>query len=56
LDYYGGYAPVGYYNPVYAWISKREFNKFLQGLADQGYYLVVDNGLAKEVLSSISNF
>jgi hypothetical protein len=54
LDYYGGYAPVGYYNPVYAWISKREFNKFLQGLADQGYYLVVDNGLAKEVLPSVS--
>jgi hypothetical protein len=53
-NYYGGYAPVGYYNPVYAWISKREFNKFLQGLVDQGYYLVVDNGLAKEVLSSIS--
>ncbi len=58
LDYYGGYAPVGYYNPVYAWISKREFNKFLQGLLDQGYYLVVDNGLAQEVLSSagISNY
>jgi hypothetical protein len=36
LNYYGGYAPVGYYNPVYAWISKREFNKFLQGLVDRG--------------------
>jgi hypothetical protein len=58
LDYYGGYTPVGYYTPVYAWISKREFDKFLQGLVDQGYYLVVDNGLTKEVLSSIriSNF
>lgn len=54
LNYYGGYAPVGYYNPVYAWISKREFNKFLQRLVDQGYYLVVDNGLAQEVLSSIN--
>ena len=54
MDYYGGYAPVGYYNPVYAWISKREFSRFLQGLVDQGYYLVVDNAFAKEVLSSIS--
>lgn len=58
LDYYGGYAPVGYYNPVYGWISKPEFNKFLQGLVDQGYYLVVDNSLAQEVLSpiNISNY
>lgn len=53
LDYYGGYAPVGYYTPVYAWISKREFNKFLQGLVDQGYYLVIDDGLVNDVLSSI---
>ncbi|MBI3481187.1 MAG: hypothetical protein HY016_12675 [Nitrosomonadales bacterium] len=53
LSYYGGYAPVGYYNPVYAWISKREFDKSLQGLVDQGYYLVIDNGLTQEVLPSI---
>jgi hypothetical protein len=52
-DYYGGYVPVGYYNPVYAWISRREFNRFLQGLVDQGYYLVVDNGLSN-VLSPIT--
>jgi hypothetical protein len=52
-DYYGGYAPVGYYTPAYAWISQREFNKFLQELIDQGYYLVIDNGLTKDVLSSI---
>lgn len=52
LDYYGGYAPVGYYNPVYAWISKREFIMFMQGLLDQGYYLVVDNGIARELLAS----
>ena len=54
LNYYGGYAPVGYYNPVYAWISRHAFNKFLQGLVDQGYYLVIDNGLAQEVLPFIS--
>jgi hypothetical protein len=52
-DYYGAYVPVGYYNPVYAWISRREFNRFLQELVDQGYYLIVDNGLVN-VLSSIS--
>jgi hypothetical protein len=50
--YFGKYAQVGYYNPVYSWISRNEFNKFLQGLMDQGYYLVVDNGLVN-VLSSI---
>lgn len=54
FDYYGGYAPVGYYNPVYAWVSKRELEKFLQELVDQGYYLVVDNNLAREMLPSIS--
>lgn len=56
MDYYGGYAPVGYYSPVYASISKREFNRFLQELLDQGYYLVIDNGLIKEVLTSAINF
>lgn len=53
LNYYGRYTPVGYYSPVYAWISKREFNKFLQGLVDQGYYVVIDNGLEQEMLSSL---
>lgn len=53
LDYYGGYAPVGYYNPGHAWISRSDFKKFLQGLVDQGYYLVIDNGLAKDVLPSV---
>lgn len=53
LDYYGGYAPAGYYNPGHAWISRSDFKKFLQGLVNQGYYLVVDNGLAKDVLPSV---
>ncbi|MEO8342278.1 MAG: hypothetical protein ABI536_00525 [Gallionella sp.] len=53
FDYYGNFAPVGYYTPVYAWISMYEFNKFLQGLVDQGYYLVVDNGIV-DVLSPIT--
>jgi hypothetical protein len=50
LNYYGGYLPVGYFSPVYAWISKPAFNKFLQGLLDQGYYVVIDTGLIGEVL------
>lgn len=50
--YFGGYAQVGYYNPVYSWISRDEFDKFLQELVDQGYYLVVDDGLV-DVLSQI---
>ena len=53
FNYYGGYAPVGYYSPVYAWISKPAFNKFLQGLLDQGYYVVIDTGLIGEVLPFI---
>lgn len=52
FDYYGRYSPVGYYSPVYTWISKSEFNKFMQGLIDQGYYLVVDNGII-DMLSPI---
>jgi hypothetical protein len=50
--YFGRYALVGYYNPVYSWISRHEFDKFLQGLVDQGYYLVVDEGLV-DVLTPI---
>lgn len=53
LDYYGGYAPAGYYNPLTSWISRREFNKFLQGLVDHGYYLVIDESFAETVLPFI---
>lgn len=41
FDYYGGYAPVGYYNPMHSLVSRREFEKFLQRLLDEGYYLVI---------------
>jgi hypothetical protein len=54
LNYYGSYAPVGYYNPMRAWISKRQFNTFLQGLVDQGYYLVVASAFVEEVLPSVT--
>lgn len=56
LDYYGNYAPVGYYNPVYSWISKRAFNKFLQGLMDQGYYLVINNTLVEYMPLSFKSY
>ena len=56
LNYYGNYAPVGYYSPVYAWISKRAFNKFLQGLLDQGYYLVIYETLVGDMPASIKRF
>ncbi|MBI5438657.1 MAG: hypothetical protein HY936_06870 [Nitrosomonadales bacterium] len=49
FNYYGGYAPAGYYNPLTSWISRREFNKFLQELVDHGYYLVIDEKLMKFV-------
>lgn len=38
--YYGGYAPVGFCNPFYSWIFTKDLNRFLQGLLDNGYYLV----------------
>lgn len=38
--YYGGYAPVGYCNPFQTWIFTKDLNRFLQGLLDNGYFLV----------------
>lgn len=38
--YYGGYTPIGYCNPFKTWIFSAELNRFLQGLLDNGYYLV----------------
>ncbi|MDO8813400.1 MAG: hypothetical protein Q7J38_15400 [Gallionella sp.] len=49
FNYYGDYAPVGYYSPLASWISLSELNKFLQGLMDQGYFLVIDVKLMKFV-------
>lgn len=56
LDYYGGYAPAGYYNPLTSWISRREFNKFLQELADHGYYLAIEESFAETVLPSLGSY
>lgn len=41
--YYGGYAPVGYCNPFPTWIFNKDLTRFLQGLLDNGYYLVCNN-------------
>lgn len=38
--YFGGYTPVGYCNPFETWIFTKDLNRFLQGLLDNGYYLV----------------
>lgn len=56
FNYYGGYAPVGYYNPLVSWISRREFDQFLQGLMDHGYYLVIDKKLIKDVRLPIGTY
>lgn len=56
FEYYGGYAPVGYYNPLTSWISRREFNEFLQYLVDHGYYLVIDEKLIEFVWIPINAY
>lgn len=38
--YYGNYVPQGYYNPLEAWVFKKDLRAFLQNLLDKGYYLV----------------
>jgi hypothetical protein len=38
--YYGNYTPLGYYSPMGAWLYKNDMLKFVQGLLDQGYYIV----------------
>ncbi len=38
--YYGGYTPIGYCNPFKTWIFSSELSRFLQGMLDNGYYLV----------------
>jgi len=43
--YYGGYSPVGYCNPFHTWIFTKDLTRFLQGLLDNGYYLVCSTKL-----------
>ena len=39
--YYGGYTPLGYFNPCNAWVFKKDIIKFLQGLLDDNYFIVL---------------
>lgn len=41
LYFGGGYAPVGYYQPLLTWIYMADFKSFLQGLAKEHYYFAV---------------
>jgi hypothetical protein len=38
--HYGGYAPVGYCNPLKTWIFTKDLTRYMQKLLDNGYYLV----------------
>ena len=48
--YYGGYAPMGFFNPYTSWLFTRDLERFLQGLLDTGYFIVVDGGDYQEGL------
>ena len=50
--YYGGYTPIGYCNPFWTWLFTSDLNRFLQGLLDNGYYLVC-NGELKYLLANL---
>ncbi|HLE17441.1 MAG TPA: hypothetical protein VI728_04050 [Syntrophales bacterium] len=52
--YYGGYAPVGYFNPFTSWIFTKDLEGFLQDLLDKGYFIVVGPEDSKEALSRLA--
>jgi len=58
--YDGRYVPPSYWFPYAAWVFKKDQVKYLQGLLDDGYYLVYDLGgdnyIAgqKEILADLS--
>ncbi|HLA28290.1 MAG TPA: hypothetical protein VJZ49_10395 [Syntrophales bacterium] len=52
--YYGGYAPVGYFNPFTSWIFTKDLEWFLQDLLDKGYFIVVGSEDSKEALSRLA--
>jgi hypothetical protein len=56
LYYYGGYAPVGYCNPFTSWIFTKDLNRYLQGLLDNGYYLVYSLSMKNLVSKLQYNF
>jgi len=40
--YYGGYTPSGYFSPCNAWVFKKDLIKYLQGLLDNNYFVVMN--------------
>jgi hypothetical protein len=46
FTYFGGYAPVGYFNPFVTWLFCKDLVVFVQGLLDSGYYVVINRGPA----------
>jgi hypothetical protein len=52
LYYFGGYAPVGYPNPFETWLFTKDLTRFLQGLLDNGYYLVCSPDM-KQLLTGL---
>lgn len=45
LYYYGGYTPVGYCNPFTTWIFNKDLTRYLQGLLNNGYYLICSSSM-----------
>jgi hypothetical protein len=55
--YYWGYAPQGRYSPYDSWIYKKDLVGFVQGLLDDGYYVVTPEAEVagqQEILSGLS--
>ena len=42
--YYWGYVPQGRYSPYSTWVFKKDALNFIQGLLENGYYVVVPEG------------
>lgn len=51
--YYGGYRPLGYVNPFWAWIVAEPLREQLNRLLDNGYFLVVSDEM-RPVLEYLS--
>jgi hypothetical protein len=53
--YYGGYTPQGYFCPYPTWTIKKDLISYLQGLLNNGYYLVVDFTSSIEIMQSVED-
>jgi len=52
--YYGGYAPVGFFNPYTSWLFTQDLERFLQSLLDRGYFIVVDRNYYQQAFYPLS--